>query len=214
MSHSPLIIFPEQTAVFSPAYYGSVDYYATLARYGRAVINHGARFDKRLKSTHRTTIADVNGVMNLTVPIEKPVSLTAAKWRDIRISRHGSWWNVHRVALESAYGRTPFFEFYIDRFKPFLDNHVVDRYPLLADLNMAANAVICDILGITTEITASIPENPNVVDFQAKRLPTFQPISYYQIRQADFGFIPHLSILDLIFNIGPEAPLLLKRYPG
>ena len=99
---SPLILYPDQRALLSPAYYANVDYYATLAKYGSAVIDFSSRFDKRQKSTHRTVIADVNQELQLTVPIEKPVSLTAARWSDIRLSRHGEWWHVHRVSIESA----------------------------------------------------------------------------------------------------------------
>ena len=215
---SPLTLYPDQTALLSPAYYANVDYYATLAKYGSAVIDFSSRFDKRQKSTHRTVIADVNQELQLTVPIEKPVSLTAALWSDIRLSRHGEWWHVHRVSIESAYGRTPFFEFYIDRFSKFLSRDVVDNYPTLAALDIAINSEICDILGIETEISYSQADgehhnanNGQVVDLRGKNLPLSEVVPYYQVRQEEFGFIPHLSILDLIFNMGPEAAIVLKK---
>ena len=208
---SPLIIYPDATAVFSPAYYAGIDYYATLVKYGKAVIDCGSKFDKRLKTTHRTTIADVNRELNLTVPIEKPVTMTGAKWNDINISRHGEWWHVHRVSIESAYGRTPYFEFYADRFAKFWDKDVVSRFSKLTELDKAINETICDILGIDTEISYSSENRGNITDYSGKKLPQLSPVPYYQVRQAEFGFIPHLSILDLIFNMGPEAPLILKK---
>lgn len=207
---SPLIIYPESTAVFSPAYYGTIDYYATLAKYGCAVIDYSSRFDKRLKSTHRTTIADVNRELSLTVPIEKPVSLTKATWGDIRLSSHGEWWHVHRVSIESAYGRTPFFEYYIDRFAEFLDKNVLSKHPTLQSLDTAINTVICDILGIETNIRSHC-DKEEYADFRFNNFPLLNPVEYYQVRQSEFGFIPHLSILDLIFNMGPEAPLILIK---
>ena len=74
---NPLTLFPESCVMLSPAYYGSVDYYATLAKYGKAVIDYSSRFDKRLKSTHRTVIADVNRELN--TPRCMKTSLTAPK---------------------------------------------------------------------------------------------------------------------------------------
>lgn len=208
---NPLTLFPESCVLLSPAYYGSVDYYATLAKYGKCVIDYSSRFDKRLKSTHRTVIADVNRELNLTFPIEKPVSMTAARWGDIRVSHHGEWWHVHRVSIESAYGRTPFFEFYADKFADFLRSDTPEKYPRLADLNIAINDTICKILGIDTEITFSAENITDAIDCRGKNLPLYEPVPYYQVRQGDFGFIPHLSILDLIFNMGPESPLVLQK---
>lgn len=209
---SPLIIHPESTAVFSPAYYGSIDYYATLAKYGTAVIDYTSRFDKRLKTTHRATISDVNRELNLTVPIEKPVSMTKATWADIHLSSHGDWWHVHRISIESAYGRTPFFEYYIDHFAQFLDKNVLNKYPTLQSLNSAINTAICEILSIETKILNSPSQTQaKYTDFREKKIPQLNPVKYYQIRQAEFGFIPHLSILDLIFNMGPESQLILNK---
>ena len=208
---NPLTLFPESCVMLSPAYYGSVDYYATLAKYGKAVIDYSSRFDKRLKSTHRTVIADVNRELNLTFPIEKPISMTAARWGDIRVSRHGEWWHVHRVSIESAYGRTPYFEFYADKFADFFHAGTPEKYPLLADLNIAINTTICNILGIDTEIKFSAENIQDAEDCRGKNLPVYEPVPYYQVRQDNFGFIPHLSILDLIFNMGPESPLVLQK---
>ena len=123
---SPLIIHPNETIILPPVYFGGIDYYATMAAYGNVIIDRNWRFDKRKKFTHRCTIADTRGELQLTVPIEKPFKSHETTWNNIKVSSHGEWWNVHRVALESAYGRTPFFEFYIDYFLPFLKkNHLV-----------------------------------------------------------------------------------------
>ena len=142
-------------------YYGSIAYYASMAAYGHAVIDADAIFDKRQKAVHRCDIADTHGPVQLTVPVSKPHGIARARWSDVAVSCHGAWWHVHRVTLESAYGRSPFFEFYIDRFLPFLTKGVTERYPTVASLNLAIDA---------------------------------------EIR----------SILDLIFNLGPEAPLYLR----
>lgn len=208
-----LVEFPERAVALSPTYLGTVDYWAMLSAYGRVVIDDTARFDKRLKSTHRCVIADVNGPLQLTVPIEKPVSMTAAHWNDIRLSSHGQWWHQHRVALESAYGGTPFFEYYADRFAPFCSASTLEAYPTLTSLTRAMDGVIAEIIGIEgcLDYASETPVEPGATDFRGRLLPELTPVEYYQVRSLTQGFLPHMSIVDLIFNMGPETPLILKK---
>lgn len=182
-----------------PRYFGSVDYWLRRAA-GMPVVTD-ALFDKRRKEIHRYDIADVNGHLTLTLPIVKPHGIPNATWRDVRVSDHGQWWHVHRVSLESAYGRTPFFEFYIDRFLPFISRETVDRYPSVIDLNLAIDREIESLLLLPPNPpkTPNPPINPN------------PPLPYWQPRQARFGFLAGLSILDLLFCLGPEAALWIRQ---
>ena len=165
-------------------YFGNIGYYARMAAYGHAVICADALFDKREKRVHRCDIA-------------KPHGIARARWSDVRLSGHGVWWHVHRVTLESAYGRTPFFEFYIDRFLPFLSPSVMESYPTIAALDLA----------IDTEIRIG----GDGLDYEKPdMLPPAAISPYYQVRADRQGFIPNLSVLDLIFNLGPESPLYLR----
>lgn len=181
-----------------PRYFGSVDYWLRRAA-GMAVADNGL-FDKRRKEIHRYQIADVNGPLTLTLPIVKPHGIPRATWRDVRVSDHGQWWHVHRVSLESAYGRTPFFEFYIDRFLPFISPEVIDRYPSVIDLNEAIDKEIEKLL----LLPASAEEGAEV-----KR--RHEPRPYWQPRQDRFGFLSGLSVLDLIFCLGPESSLWIRE---
>lgn len=213
---SPLIIFPEKTIILSPVYFGSIDYYATMSAYGNVIIDRNWRFDKRKKFTHRCTVADTHGQLQLTVPIEKPFKSLETSWNDIKVSTHGEWWNIHRVALESAYGRTPFFEFYIDRFLPFFKHREKDNSnEFLMELDCEIDAIIRNILGIESKISYSIENLHNntedIKDYRSNDFKHITPVEYYQVRHTSHGFIPNLSILDLIFNMGPEAPIILKK---
>lgn len=185
-------------------YYGSVAYYAAMSRYGSVSIGAEALFDKRHKSAHRCVIADVNGPLQLTVPVTKPHGVAHARWSDVKLSDHGAWWNVHRVSLESAYGRTPFFEFYIDRFLPFLTPGVTERCRTVAELDVAIDKVIREILLIEGSVDTAGIAPAAAMPFEAGELPP-----YYQVRADRQGFMPGMSVLDLIFNLGPEAPLYL-----
>ncbi|MBD5224732.1 MAG: WbqC family protein [Bacteroidales bacterium] len=213
------IRFPDATALLPLRYYGSISYYALMAACGKAVIGTGELFDKRDKSAHRCTIADTNGELRLTVPVTKPHGIPRARWTDVGISSHGEWWHNHRVSLESAYGRTPFFEFYIDRLLPFLDSSVCERYHDMASLDIAIDAEIRRILFIETEVSTGTfraaeeaAEGSESILLTLSDAPSPESLPpYYQVRALTHGFMPGMSVLDLIFNLGPEAPLYLRQ---
>jgi len=197
-------------------YFGTVDYYAAIGACSRVIIDDTARYDKRRKDTHRFDIIDTHGLKSLTVPVSKPDGVTGVlRWSDIGISRHGQWWHVIAETLASAYGRTPFFEFYIDRLKPFFSSATPDDFHDVASLCRAADQTIRTILGFDNEVLYAsqtgnggkrLPDSPHSSTEIATRT-----VEYYQVRSGKFGFVPHLSILDLIFNMGPESALVLDR---
>ncbi|MDE5811926.1 MAG: WbqC family protein [Muribaculaceae bacterium] len=224
MTSDPLITHPGGTVELPLALFPPVSYFALLASYPVAVINDRARFDKRQKSVHRFDIADTRGRLSLTVPISRPSTAQVHSpllWNQVAISTHGDWWHVHRISLESAYGRTPFFEFYIDRLSRFFSHDTPDIFPDIATLALESIQSAATILGLNTAIVraselpapASPGLNANDLSHNTHAKPTaaeFQERPRYQIRADRLGFIPGLSILDLIFNHGPESPLHLR----
>lgn len=211
--------YPAVTLALPPAYYGTVGRYALIWGAGHARTAWDTLFDKRQKSAHRCVIADKQGTATLTASIAKPHGITRATWANVSLSDHGAWWRVHRSTLETAYGRTPFFEFYIDRLTPFLTDGVTDRYPTLRALDDAIDATLRAILGLTPASAAPV-DAPTVAASAAAALPVTAhalaaaenaaaAIPYWQVRAHRLGHISGLSVLDLIFNLGPEAPLWL-----
>lgn len=211
--------YPAVTLALPPAYYGSVGRYALIWGAGHARTAWDTLFDKRQKSAHRCVIADKQGTATLTASIAKPHGIARATWADVSLSDHGAWWRVHRSTLETAYGRTPFFEFYIDRLVPFLTDGVTDRYPTLRALDDAIDDTLRAILGITPASAAPVDAH-TVAASETAALPVTAPalaaaenaaaaIPYWQVRAHTLGHIAGLSVLDLIFNLGPEAPLWL-----
>lgn len=206
---------PDSRAIFPPRLLGSAQYYSALARFGHVEIDHTIRYDKRQKRTHRFDIADAGGKLSLTVPVSRPQGAFLEgnlKWADITVSAHGRWWEIMPVALESAYGRTPFFEFYIDRLMPLFEPRPLAETEFLHTLSAEADSIVRKILGIETQVR-HITENQPLLgtdlrncDFEAM----FPIEPYWQVRQHQLGFLPDMSVLDLIFNLGPEAPLKLR----
>lgn len=209
---SPLIRFTDRAIAMPPQYFGSIAYYAVLAAHSRVLIHSGMKYDKRFKSTHRMAIADTRGMLELTIPVSKPESSSFASWNDIAVSDHGNWWNIQLTALESAYGRTPFFEFYVDSLADFFKKDICGTPITVHDA--AIDSTVRCLLGLDTEVTyiesRELPEG--VSDLRRCNFSSQTEVTpYYQVRAAELGFISNLSILDLLFNLGPESPLYLKR---
>lgn len=196
--------FPKRKAVLlPPMLFPAVSYYALMNDACSFAFDTALRYNKSDKGTHRFTIADARGPLRLTVPVSHTdITMT---WADVTVSDHGRWWETMPVALESAYGRTPFFEFYIDRILPVFSPEPIT----VTDLCAKADKIIRTILDIPDR-------TPNTDDEKKIYVPAFfeqhfNLPEYWQVRRDSLGFIPDLSILDLIFNLGPEAQLYLDR---
>ena len=167
-----------------------------------------------LKQTYRNRclIAAANGPLSLSIPIVKPDTLKCLT-KDIRISDHGNWRHLHWNAISSAYNSSPFFEYYEDDFAPFYEK----KYDFLFDFNEELRQMVCNLLDIHPHVVFTTDFETEVEnDFRGispKRESgdsTFCPKPYYQVFQDKHGFIPNLSIIDLLFNTGNEGILVLR----
>ena len=116
-------------SLLTSTYFGPVQWYQKLNQSDCCLIE---RHDHFVKQTYRNrcVIATTSGLQALTVPIERYEG-AHCEMRDIRISNHGSWRHLHWNALQSAYGESPFFEFYADDLIPFFER----RWEFLFDFN-------------------------------------------------------------------------------
>ena len=289
----------DKTILLSSTYFGPVQWYQKLNRHRCVIEQH----DNFVKQTYRnrSVIASANGPQTLTVPTERYDGLKCPM-RDIRISDHGNWRHLHWQALVSAYGETPFFEYYADDLRPYFEER---RWTYLLDFNLDIMHTLCSLLDvrptlslsdhyITTDAPTAAHAAPttahaatttahaaatattggsdsmgeeaelnagrnlfeeakgagskaesklfeeakgtgsnaesklfeeakgagsmggeagcNFIDLRdairpKRPLPDseFDPRPYYQVRAARHGFLPNLSVLDLLFNEGPEG---------
>ena len=211
-------------ALLSSTYFGPIQWYQKLNRYDECLIE---RHESFIKQTYRNRmiIPTTNGPLALTIPTNHNTSLAM---KDIRISDHANWRHVHWNALLSAYGESPFFEYYQDDIRPFYEK----KYEFLFDFNMEITEKMIELLDIRSKISITneyfLSEERKVKseefnsftnhkverikDFREairpkKPLPDaeFEPKRYYQVYEQKFGFQPNMSILDLLFNEGNEA---------
>ena len=228
-------------ALLSSTYFGPIQWYQKLNRYDECLIE---RHESFIKQTYRNRmiIPTTNGPLSLTIPTNHDISLSM---KDIRISDHANWRHVHWNALLSAYGESPFFEYYQDDIRPFYEK----KYEFLFDFNMETTEKMIELLDIRPKISIteeyilseerrvkseettfggqgesqfdSIADHKvqssnlkvqSIVDFRdairpKKPLPDaeFAPKRYYQVYGQKHGFLPNMSILDLLFNEGNEA---------
>ena len=152
---------------------------------------------------NRCYIDSPNGALALTVPVVKTEGKTLM--RDVRISDHGNWRHQHWVALESSYRQSPFFEYYADDFAPFYEK----KWAFLADFNEELMALVASLLDISKPVSRTTTYSP-------APSPSLSPPKgedgrglYYQVFAHRHGFLPDLSIVDLLFNLGPEGVLWL-----
>ena len=162
---------------------------------------------------NRCLIDSPSGALALTIPVVRTEGKSLM--RDIRISDHGNWRHQHWVALESSYRQSPFFEYYADDFAPFYEK----KWEFLADFNEELMALTASLLDIQKPISRTMayegqevyepnkPYDPNK-PYEAHGS-HWAPRPYYQVFASRHGFLPDLSIVDLLFNLGPEGVLWL-----
>ena len=207
------------TALLQTTYFGPIQWYQKLYRYDHCLIE---QYDSYQKQTYRNrcVIATANGPQALTVPVEGTSEKCLVK--DLRISDHNNWRRIHWNALLSAYSESPFFDYYADDIHPFFEK----KYDFLIDFNEAIRQKVCELMDIhpnveytqsflsplTSHLSPQTHHPSPLIDFRevinAKHPladADFQPQRYWQVFEGKHGFQANLSILDLLFNMGPES---------
>ncbi len=202
-----------KSVLLSTAYLGPIVYYHHLTTADEVWIE---RFEHFPKQTYRNRceIFGANGKLDLTIPIEKHPEKTITK--DIRISSNNHWQKVHWRSIEAAYRSSPYFEYYEMEFMSLFQQ----SYDLLFDFNLQLQELVLRLLSLDKKIQLTnsyenknthtdlriliSPKNKNLngISFEAK--------PYTQVFGSRLGFIPNLSILDLLFNEGPHAKDYLR----
>ena len=201
-----------ESICLTSAYLAPVEYYSAMAKADIVFLEHCEFYEKQ-SYRNRCNIAGANGQLALTIPVEKSKG-SRMLTRDVRISEHNDWQLQHWRSIESAYNSTPFFEYYKDDLIPFYEKN----WTFLWDFNTEIQTKLLELLDLQIDIQLTkeykVDFDENVQDVRNTIHPKKETEvgsfkTYYQVFEQRFGFIPNLSSIDLLFNMGNESILIL-----
>lgn len=201
-----------KTILLHPTYFPSIEQMAAVAQTDKVVFEVEDNYQKQTYR-NRAYIAHSNGKLLLNIPIKHTKTGMRQKTREVVVENDFPWQEQHWRSLQSAYRTSPFFEYYEDDLAPLFTEPVES----LMNHNLKIFDLLCELIGIEVEIskTTSYETNSWITDLRylvdAKRKSTFEPQSYMQVHQANHAFLSNLSVLDLLFNEGPNALSYLER---
>ena len=194
--------------IIVPAYFPPISVMACIVNHtGDIAVDDRSNFQKQT-IRNRCEIAGANGTLRLTVPLlgwSTKIPMNA-----IRIDNGKNWRHIHTMSIRSAYANAPYFDHYF----PDLDSLFLKDFKYLKDLNSEVLSIVLKWLdqndSIKPEPVPENIENQNAVkDIQAmfskKRVPHTAMSPYLQVFSDRLEFQPDLSILDLVFNLGPRS---------
>lgn len=202
--------------ILPTAYYPPVQYFAEILKSGKVLIEQHETYPRQTYR-NRCYIYSANGVLPLSIPVERG-SFHKVKLRDLKIDYSRKWQREHMHAIRSAYNSSAFFEFYADEvLAPLASGH-----KFLIDMNMQILDIIFEAL--ETDTTA-VKTDTFIKDYGDKCLDLryrsmtadslgVRANEYFQVFSPDHGWKPDLSIIDLLFNMGPESWSYLRSMAG
>lgn len=197
--------------LLTTAYFPPIEYFALLARYSVVYLEACENYQKQ-SWRNRCRILTANGPEALNVPVVHENGTFALPIKEIRVEYTTPWVQRTERAIESAYSSSPFFIYYRDELFAILDSHPATLW----ELNRLLIDFFCAKIGIAPEIRETTAFNPSeITDIHPKRTNTImrdlgQERPYWQVFKDKFGFVPGLSIMDLLFNEGPESICWLR----
>ena len=202
------------TALLYLTYLPNINWLRAFTSYDEIVVEREENF---IKSTprNRCEIAGANGRQTLSIPIIGGRDHHQL-YKDVRISYQNDWQRSHWPSIRSAYGSAPYFEHYADKFLPLYER----QFDLLFEYNTEFLNAILPLLRIDKKIkftTSYEGQVADMVDLRKDGIPVrndndsigndiaINTKRYYQVFEQRNGFIPNLSIIDLLMNEGPGA---------
>ena len=195
-----------------PSYFPSIIQMAAMVQADNVVFETEDNYQKQSYRS-RTYIAHSNGTLLLNIPVKHSIDGKKLKTKEVIIENAFPWQVQHWKSLESAYRTSPYFEYYEDDLKPLFFN----KETSLLGFNLKAFTLICELLDLEIDYTFSKEyfKNPEQTDLRylvnPKLKTNFNLQNYNQVLNKNNEFHPNLSVLDLLFNEGPNAVNYLEN---
>ncbi len=213
----PLLqIKPMQPILLSTAYFPPITWIATALKFDEVFVEIHETYPKQTYR-NRCNIATSSGILNLTIPVNR-VNGNHTKTNEICIDYSQNWQILHWRTIVTAYSKSPYFLFYRDFFEPLYFN----EYKFLLEFNSKILSTVLKAIQINNlqiNYTDQFLTGSDFLDLRNEFHPkaknsdlvAFELPRYIQTFEENHGFIPNLSIIDLLFNIGPQALPYLKK---
>lgn len=197
--------------VASSCYFPPIDFFISLCFDNELLIDEHEHYVKQ-SFRNRFQILSANGILNLSVPISKDLPKTPMN--EVRINYQENWQKLHWKALESAYNKSPYFEFYKDELADLFQ----EKHDLLVDLNRSTLAWLLKKFKLKTSVKYSntfVEQSVTQQDLRSllspKKPPVYKGYQYIQVFEDRFAFAPNLSALDILFSGGPNSLLHIAK---
>ena len=200
--------------ILPTSYFPPIEHFVCLLNTDEIIIEKHEYYVKQT-FRNRMNIYGPNGLLSLSIPVTK-INGNKTLIKNISISNHSNWQTIHWRSIETTYNSSPFFLYYKDDVFPFFNQ----KYENLFNYNFLILQTLFDLMDIKkninlTEIYHTPQElkfNTDILDLRNSLSSNHQIIksshqfsSYFQVFNHKHGFIPNLSILDLLFNLGPSS---------
>jgi hypothetical protein len=197
----------EKGAIFPLFYLPPIEYFSKILENKSNLILDNAEHFQKQTYRNRTSIHSPNGKLDLIVPVVKG-SKAHKVIKDVRISYDFNWQRLHWMSFETSYRSSAYFEFYEDELSVFYQK----KWDFLFDYNEELLQLILKFLKIKAQFNYSNEfqkEHEGINDFRniihPKRSSMNNVNTYFQVFEERNGFLPNLSIVDLLFNQGPQS---------
>ena len=196
--------------IFPTSYFGNIEFYKKLSSYDSILVESYETYPKQT-FRNRCEITTANGLLPLSIPIEKPNG-SKTRTNEILLSSKEKWQLIHWRAIEAAYASSPYFEYYEQEVKELIfqqelnltqfNHNIIKRIQKWLDLPSQL---------IYTDKYNHIDSNLDFRNLFSKSINPreFQHDYYQQVFEIENGFFQNVSILDSIFCLGPMARLLV-----
>lgn len=198
--------------VLSTAYLPSIEYFAFIAKSEVFFMEDAETYQKQ-SYRNRANIMTAGGVQMLILPTRHETQRSCI--RDVRIDYKCPWQLKHWRAIESAYSGTPYFLYFRDFLYPFFER----KYEFLLDYNLALTEALLQLFKIkkapvfTGTFEKEYHERLDLRNLiHPKKASLFQETPYHQVFDDRFPFTGNLSVIDLLFNAGPDREYLLNLH--
>lgn len=197
----------EKGAVFPMFYLPPVEYFTKLKAYKPDIVIEKHEFFPKQTYRNRANIYSPDGMLTLVVPVVKGSKVHTIT-KDVKISYDFRWQRQHWMSLETCYRRSAYFEYYEDDFARFYQNN----YTYLFDYNEELLHLLLKLtkLPINISYTETYEKEYSGLEdlrtsMSAKKEPNVEQKPYFQVFEERKGFMKNLSIIDLLFNQGPQT---------